>query len=122
MRKLSVIILGISLISLLIYDIVALALGGVDATFSDILTKWSFECHPIMLIAFGSVLGGLLVHWFWVDKPVKYNGNFFNEWLAEPYGEFSMRSEYISEEEKTWSRSAFEYAYNLAIKKNKLNG
>jgi hypothetical protein len=34
----------------------------------------------------------------------------FNAWLSEPYGKYSSRDEYISNEEKSWAWAAFKAA------------
>lgn len=36
----------------------------------------------------------------------------FNKWMSEPYGEFSLKSEYFNEDEIALAKAAFEAGYN----------
>ena len=67
--QLTVVILGIVIIFLIIYDIFALTFFGIDSTISVVLNEWSFKAHPLFVFSFGMVVGGLIVHFFrWKPK------------------------------------------------------
>jgi hypothetical protein len=53
----------VAIIALAIYDIVALAYGGVEATISFILLDWSYKC-PALPFAAGFLCG----HLFWPNR------------------------------------------------------
>ena len=68
-KQLTVVILGIVIIFLIIYDIFALTFFGIDSTISVVLNEWSFQAHPLFTFSFGMVSGGLIVHFFrWKPK------------------------------------------------------
>ena len=68
-KQISVVVIGITSIFLVLYDIFALYFFGVDSTISVILNEWSFQAHPLLTFIFGMVFGGLIVHFFkW--KPI----------------------------------------------------
>ena len=68
-KQLTVVILGIVIIFLIIYDIFALTFFGIDSTISVVLNAWSFQAHPLFTFSFGMVIGGLIVHFFrWKPK------------------------------------------------------
>ena len=68
-KQLTVVILGIVIIFLIIYDIFALTFFGIDSTISVVLNESYFKEHPLFLFSFGMVVGGLIVHFFrWKPK------------------------------------------------------
>ena len=68
-KQLTVVILGIVIIFLIIYDIFALTFFVIDSSFSVVLNEWSFQAHPLFVFSFGMVVGGLIVHFFkWKPK------------------------------------------------------
>ena len=54
-KQLTVVILGIVIIFLIIYDIFALTFFGIDSTISVVLNEWSFQAHPLFVFSFGMV-------------------------------------------------------------------
>jgi len=68
-KQISVVVIGITSIFLVLYDIFALYFFGVDSTISVVMNEWSFQTHPLLVFMLGMVFGGLIVHFFkW--KPV----------------------------------------------------
>lgn len=64
--KTTKIILAVIIIGLVLYDILAISLGGVEATISYITLIYSKEC-PVIPFAVGFVSG----HLFWPQKNIK---------------------------------------------------
>ena len=68
-KQISVVVIGITSIFLVLYDIFALYFFGVDSTISVVMNEWSFQTHPLLVFMLGMVFGGLIVHFFkW--KPI----------------------------------------------------
>lgn len=68
-KQLTVIVIGLVIIFLILYDLYALFFLGSTATISAVLNEWSFNSHPLITFSAGVVVGGLIVHFFeW--KPV----------------------------------------------------
>ena len=68
-KQISVVVIGITSIFLVLYDIFALYFFGIDSTISVVMNEWSFQTHPLLVFMLGMVFGGLIVHFFkW--KPV----------------------------------------------------
>tara|TARA_B100001564_G_C20208442_1_gene476096 strand:- start:111 stop:326 length:216 start_codon:yes stop_codon:yes gene_type:complete len=68
-KQLTVVILGIIIIGLVLYDIFALTFWGVDTTISVVINEWSFQAPPLLTFSLGMVVGGLVVHFFgWKPK------------------------------------------------------
>jgi len=62
MRKVTINILGIIIIIMIVWDVVAY-IYGVNSTFSVVITDWSFYT-PWVPFAFGVLMG----HWFFPPK------------------------------------------------------
>jgi len=70
-KQVSVVVIGVVVIFLILYDIFALTFWGVDSTISVVLNEWAFEAHPLFVFSFGMIIGGLIVHFFrWRPKNV----------------------------------------------------
>ncbi len=70
-KQISVVVIGVVVIFLILYDIFALTFWGVDSTISVVLNEWAFEAHPLFVFSFGMIIGGLIVHFFrWRPKNV----------------------------------------------------
>lgn len=68
-KQLTVVIMGLVLIFLILYDVYALFFMGIDSTISVVLNEWSFQAHPLFVFSFGMIIGGLIVHFFrWKPK------------------------------------------------------
>ena len=68
-KQISVVVIGITSIFLVLYDIFALYFFGVDSTISVVMNEWSFQANPLLVFIVGMVFGGLIVHFFkW--KPI----------------------------------------------------
>ncbi|RLI48655.1 hypothetical protein DRO61_06180 [Candidatus Bathyarchaeota archaeon] len=63
-RHLTVVVIGITAVLLILYDIFALIYFGVDSTISVVINDWGFQAHPLFVFCFGMVIGGLIVHFF----------------------------------------------------------
>lgn len=50
------------------YDIFAYRRWGVGATISRVVIRWA-EASTVGAVAIGFVIGGLLVHLFWRQRP-----------------------------------------------------
>lgn len=67
-RTVTVLFIGLSAISIALYDLFAYFVWGVDSTISVVLNEWSFN-HPAMNFFVGFVFGGLFVHFLrWKPK------------------------------------------------------
>ena len=72
-KQITVVVLGIIIIGLVIYDIFALTFWGSDTTISVVVNEWAFQAPPLLTFCLGMVVGGLIVHFFrW--KPKNYDG------------------------------------------------
>ena len=58
----------IAVVAIIVYDFVAIANGGKDASISQYLIDWSYQ-YPVMPFAFGIVCGHLF--WRMPDKEKK---------------------------------------------------
>lgn len=52
--------------ALIVWDIVAIAVGGVEATISDVMLTWIQE-HPVVPFLLGICCG----HWCWPQRSKK---------------------------------------------------
>lgn len=66
MKRVSTIIMVLTVAILIAIDIILLLTGGVEATFSRVILE-SSKKHPIISVAIGILIG----HWFW---PQPSNG------------------------------------------------
>jgi succinate dehydrogenase hydrophobic anchor subunit len=68
-KQISVVVIGITSIFLVLYDLFALYFFGAEGTISVVINEWAFESNPLLVFMLGVVFGGLIVHFFkW--KPV----------------------------------------------------
>ena len=68
-KQITVVVLGLVIIFLILYDLYALFFLGADATISAVLNEWSFNSNPLISFSMGMIVGGLIVHFFkW--KPI----------------------------------------------------
>lgn len=61
-KSLTVLLMGIVVLSTILYDIFALYQWGDDYTVSAVLNHWSFEAHPLLMYLVGSANGFLVCH------------------------------------------------------------
>ena len=64
LRQWTVVVIGLAVIGLILYDIYAMAFGGNGDTISEVVNDWAYEAKPLLLVGFGSIVGGLMVHFF----------------------------------------------------------
>ena len=62
--KITVVVLGVVVIFLILYDLFALYFWGVETTISVVLNEWSYKSHPLLCFCLGMIFGGLVVHFF----------------------------------------------------------
>lgn len=68
MRIASICIIVAIPLAVAIYDIIAFAVGGVDATISRVLRDAANE-YPITAFLAGFITGGLASHFYWWQPP-----------------------------------------------------
>lgn len=66
-RKITSWVLIITLVGLVVWDIVAFAFGGAQATESVVLKDWA-TTHPSIAFGLGTIAG----HWFWNVDEVRH--------------------------------------------------
>lgn len=77
LRQWTVVVIGLAMIGLILYDIYAMAFGGNGDTISEVVNDWAYQDtrpKPLLLVGFGSIVGGLMVHFFnWRpnNSPIK---------------------------------------------------
>jgi len=68
-KQTSVVVIGLVIIAVVIYDIFALTFWGSDTTISVVVNEWAFQAPPLLSFSLGMVVGGLIVHFFgWKPK------------------------------------------------------
>lgn len=65
-RKYTVYFIGFMILSIAIYDVVAISQGGTEASISHVMIEWSYK-HPVFTFMFGFVSG----HLFWRVRQTK---------------------------------------------------
>lgn len=65
-KKWTVIFISAMFVSIAIYDVFALSMGGTEASISHVLIVWSYK-YPVLTFAFGFVMG----HLFWRVRDTK---------------------------------------------------
>lgn len=74
LRQWTVVVIGLAMIGLILYDIYAMAFGVDGDTISEVVNDWAYQANPLLLVGFGSIVGGLMVHFFnWRpnNSPIK---------------------------------------------------
>ena len=61
-QSITAVIIGVTVLFLVIYDIVALYTMGVKSTISVVLNSWFYFGNPALVFGLGMIFGGLLVH------------------------------------------------------------
>lgn len=56
--------IGLFSLGVVLADLLAYAILGRERTISRLLQRWSWDAHPLVMIAAGIVVGGLIVHFF----------------------------------------------------------
>ena len=68
-KAITILIIGLATFGIVLYDIFALFVFGVDHTVSVVLNVWAFEAHPLLVFLLGMTTGGIIVHLFrWKPK------------------------------------------------------
>lgn len=57
-------VIGVVALLIVIADIAVFARYGREATLSRFVQRWGWSAHPLVMIALGVVIGGLIVHFF----------------------------------------------------------
>ena len=65
-KKWTAIFIGVTILSIAIYDGVAISLGGTEASISHMMITWSYK-YPAFVFLMGFTMG----HLFWVIRPTK---------------------------------------------------
>lgn len=63
-QRMTVVVIGLVVLFLVLYDLFALFFLGVDCTISVVLNRFAFQAHPLIVFCLGMVIGGLVVHFF----------------------------------------------------------
>ena len=63
-QSITVVIIGLISIFLILYDMFALFVWGVDSTLSVVINEWAWSTSPLFVFMFGMIFGGLIVHFF----------------------------------------------------------
>lgn len=63
-QRITVVVIGLVVLFLVLYDLFALFFFGVDGTISVVLNQFAFQAHPLIVFCLGMVIGGLVVHFF----------------------------------------------------------
>lgn len=64
LRQWTVVILGINILFLIVYDLFVVHFGQDGDTISEVVNLWGFKAAPLTLVSFGAIVGGLMVHFF----------------------------------------------------------
>jgi uncharacterized integral membrane protein len=63
-RQWTVVVIGLFIIGLILYDIYAMVFGVAGDTVSEVVNDWAYQTNPLLLVGFGAIVGGLVVHFF----------------------------------------------------------
>jgi len=69
LKALTITVMAIAIFGIILYDVFALCVLGVDFTISVLLNVWAFEAHPLLVFLLGMTAGGIIIHLFnWRPK------------------------------------------------------